>query len=320
MRLPNIQEINRAAEVVYDLLPQTPQLCWPMLSERVGAEVWVKHENLMPIGAFKVRGGVFYMHELAKKNPDTSGVITATRGNHGQSIAMAASRLGLRAVIVVPHGNSRSKNHAMKSLGAELIEHGQDFDTAAEYAGKIATERGLVPVPSFDPALVTGVATYAKELFENAPTLDTVYVPIGMGSGICGVISVREALGLETEVVGVVSSEANTYALSLKAGRPIITDTADTMADGLAVRQAHPLALDIISTHAARVLEVSDEEICAAIRHYYTDCHQVAEGAAAAPLAALLKERDAMQGKRVGLVFSGGNIDRDLFARIIASG
>lgn len=318
MRLPDLEEINRAAEVVYGLLPQTPQICWPMLSERIAAEVWVKHENLTPIGAFKVRGGVYYMHELASKHPDISGVITATRGNHGQSIAMAASRLGLRAVIVVPHGNSRSKNHAIKSLGAELIEHGLDFDTAAEYATEIAAEQGLVPVPSFDLGLVAGVATYAKEFLENTPPLDTVYVPIGMGSGICGVISVREALGLDTEVVGVVSSEANTYALSLRAGRPVTTNAADTMADGLAVRQAHPLALEIISRYASRVVEVGDDEIRVAIRHYYTDCHQVAEGAAAAPLAALLKEREAMQGKRIGLVFSGGNIDRNLFARTIA--
>ncbi len=317
MHLPDLEDINRAAEIVYDLLPQTPQFRWPMLSKRIGTEVWVKHENLTPIGAFKVRGGVFYMHELANNHPDISGVITATRGNHGQSIAMAASRLGLRAVIVVPYGNSNSKNQAMRSFGAELIEHGQDFDAAAQYAKEIATECGLVAVPSFDLGLVTGVATYAKEFFENTPPLDTVYVPIGMGSGICGVISVREALGARTQVVGVVSSQANTYALSLEAGRPITTKSADTIADGLAVRQAHPQALDIIYRHASRVVEVGDDEICAAMRHYYTDCHQVAEGAAAAPLAALLRERDEMRGKRVGLVFSGGNIDRELFAKTI---
>lgn len=318
MHLPDLSEINQATQIVYEVLPQTPQICWPMLSERVGAECWVKHENLMPVGAFKVRGGVLFMRELAKRHPNITGVITATRGNHGQSIALAASRLGLRAVIVVPHGNSKSKNHAMRSLGAELIEHGQDFDTASGYARAIASEYGLVPVPSFDRTLITGVATYAKELFENAPPIDTVYVPIGMGSGICGVISVRESLGLSAEVVGVVSSQANTYALSLDAGRPVVTNSADTLADGLAVREAHPEALEIIARHKVRIIQVTDEEIRAAIRYYFEDCHQVAEGAAAAPLAALLRERDASRGKRVALIFSGGNIDRELFADIIA--
>ena len=318
MRLPSIQEIEAAAKIVYERLPRTPQLAWPAISERVGAEVWVKHENLQPIGAFKIRGGVYYMNQLAAKQARIEGVITATRGNHGQSIAMAASRLGVHAMVVVPHGNSRSKNDAMRSLGAELVEHGRDFDEAAQYARETAKAQRLMSVPSFHPLLVVGVATYAMEFFKGAPELDRVYVPIGMGSGICGMISARQALGLGTEIVGVVSSEANTYALSLKAGKPVTTNSADTLADGLAVRAAHPEALDVISRYASDIIEVNDDEIRAAIRHYYTDCHQVAEGAAAAPLAALMRERGAMQGKRLGLVFSGGNIDRELFSRIIA--
>ena len=318
MRLPDLQEINRGAEIVYEVLPETPQLNWPLLSKRVGAEVWVKHENLQPIGAFKIRGGIYYMHELVKEQPDITGVITATRGNHGQSIAMAASGLGLRAVIVVPHGNSRSKNDATRSLGAEIIEHGQDFDEAAAYAMLIADERRLISIPSFDSRLVTGVASYAMEFFQGAPQLDTLYVPIGMGSGICGVLAAREALGLRTEVVGVIAREANTYALSMREGVPVGTNSADTLADGLAVRKAHPDALEIISHCATRLVEVGEDEIRSAIRHYYTDCHQVAEGAAAAPLAALLREKDSVRGERVGLVFSGGNIDRELFSEIIA--
>lgn len=318
MRLPGTQEIEAAANVLYQQLPRTPQLAWPMLSERVGAEVWVKHENLQPIGAFKIRGGVYYMKELVAKQADVKGVITATRGNHGQSIAMAASRLGLNAVIVVPHGNSRSKNHAMQSLGAELIEHGRDFDEASAYARQTAKDQRLVLIPSFHPLLVTGVASYAMEFFTGKEKLDRLYVPIGMGSGICGVIAAREALGLNTEILGVVSRNANTYARSLEAGRPITTASADTLADGLAVRTAHPDALEIIARHASGLVEVDDDEIRAAIRYYYSDCRQIAEGAAAAPLAALMKERGALRGKRIGLVFSGGNIDRDVFSRIIA--
>ena len=318
VQLPSLQEVVQAAEIVYSDLAPTPQVRWPLLCDRVGTEVWAKHENLLPVGAFKVRGGLFYMRQLAKSNADLAGVISATRGNHGQSIAFAAAKLGLPAVIVVPKGNSAVKNHAMKSLGAELIEYGEDFDTAAEHARGLAASRRLTLVPALDPCLVTGVATYALEFFNAAPPLDTIYVPVGLGSGICGVIAMREALGLTTEVVGVVAEAANTYRLSLTAGRPVGTNSADTIADGLAVRNAHEDALAIIAKHAARIVEVSEDEIRDAIRCYFSDCHQVAEGAAAAALAALLKERPMMTGKRVGLVLSGGNIDRSLFASILS--
>ena len=318
MSLPSLELVRRAGQVAYQDIAPTPQICWPLLSKRMGAEVWVKHENLLPVGAFKIRGGLFYMHELAATSPRPEGVITATRGNHGQSIAFAASKAGLRAVIVVPKGNCPSKNHAMCSLGAELIEHGEDFDTASGHARNLAASLKLTPVPAFDPHLIAGVATYALEFFEAVGQLDRVYVPIGMGSGICGVIAVREALGLTTEVVGVVAAEANTYALSRAAGRPIGTSSANTIADGLAVRNANKDALDIITRHAARIVEVSEAEIRHAIRIYYNDCHQVAEGAAAAALAALVKEGSQAAGKRVGLILSGGNIDRKLYRKIIS--
>ncbi len=319
MGLPNLEDVRQAGAVIYRDLAPTPQIHWPLLSNRIGAEVWVKHENMLPVGAFKIRGGLYYMHSLAKSASKIPGVITATRGNHGQSIAFAASKHGIRAVIVVPKGNSVSKNHAMQSLGAELIEHGEDFDTASEHARELACSAGLIPIASFDPCLVAGVATYALEFFEAVQALDAIYVPIGMGSGICGVIAMREALGLTTEVIGVVAQEANTYPLSVAAGHPVTTNSADTIADGLAVRKASPQALKIITQHAARIVEVSESEIRSAICCYDSDCHQISEGAAAAALAALMQERSKMAGKRVGVVLSGSNIDRELYLDILSS-
>ncbi len=318
MRLPSLEDVRRAGEVIYQDLAPTPQICWPLLSNRVGAEVWVKHENMLPVGAFKIRGGLFYMHELANSDCKPPGVITATRGNHGQSIAFAAAKHGIKAVIVVPRGNCAAKNHAMQSLGAELIEHGEDFDTASEHARELACSAGLMPIASFDPCLVAGVATYALEFFEAVQGLDTIYVPIGMGSGICGVIAMREALELATEVVGVVAREANTYPLSMAAGHPVTTNSADTIADGLAIRKANSQALEIIAQHAARIVEVSETEIRSAIRCYQGDCGQIAEGAAAAALAALMQEQGKMAGKRVGLVLSGSNIGRELYTDVLA--
>jgi threonine dehydratase len=298
-------------------MPPTPQIRWPLVCERTGAEVWIKHENHTPLGAFKVRGGLVYMENLRRTEPAVRGVITATRGNHGQSVAFAAARAGLRAVIVVPHGNSREKNAAMRSLGAQLVEHGDDFQEAFEYAGGMAAADSLHFVRSFDSALISGVASYALELFEAVPGLDTVYVPIGMGSGICGTIAARNALGLKTEIVGVVSAGAPAYGLSFAAGRPVATARADTFADGMACRTPDADAVRMIVEGAARVVTVDDERIREAMRCLFSDTHNVAEGAGAAALAALLEERDRMAGRRVALVLSGGNVDREVYAGIL---
>ena len=309
-------ELEEAAAFVHSVMPATPQYRWPLLCERTGAEVWIKHENHTPIGAFKVRGGLTYMRELKRRQPDIAGVIAATRGNHGQSIAFAALRVGLKAVIVVPHGNSVEKNAAMRALGAELIEHGHDFQAAYEYAMELATERRLHALRSFHRWLVAGVGTYALELFRAVADIDTVYVPIGLGSGICGTIAARDALGLKTKVVGVVAENAPAYALSFAQKAAVSTNSADTIADGMACRVPDTAALAIIVEGADRVVTVSEDEIKAAMRHYFTDTHNVAEGAGAAPLAALLQERAHMAG-RVALILSGGNIDRDLYARVL---
>ena len=314
----DLETLETAADFVRRVMPPTPQFCGPLLSRRIGTELWVKHENHTPIGAFKLRGGLVYLDEVKRSHPDICGVVTATTGNHGQSIALAAARLELEATIVVPHGNSIEKNRAMEGFGARLIEAGRDFQAAYEYAVALAERERLHLVRSFDALLVRGVASYGLELFRAVPDLDTVYVPIGLGSGICGVIAAREALGLTAEIVGVVSENAATYALSFAAGKPVSTNSADTMAGGLAVRVPDPEALDIICRGAARIVTVSEAEIRRAVRILFTDTHNVAEGAGAAPLAAALQERDRLRGKRVAVIQSGGNIDRNLFAEILA--
>jgi threonine dehydratase len=315
--LPTLADLESAARLIYGVMAPTPQLCWPLLSERAGAELWVKHENHTPVGAFKVRGGLTYMTELKRQEPGTAGVIAATRGNHGQSVAFAARRVGLPAVIVVPHGNSAEKNAAMRALGAELVEHGHDFQAAYEHAMGLAAERNLHPLRSFHPWLVVGVGTYALELFRAVPDLDTVYVPIGLGSGIAGTIAARDALGLKTRVVGVVAENAAAYALSFARKQPVSTNSADTIADGMACRVPDNDALAVIFKGAERIVTVTEDEIKAAMRHYFTDTHNIAEGAGAGPLAALLKERAQMLGKRVAVILSGGNIDRPLYASVL---
>ncbi len=313
------EDLEATSRWLGGLLLPTPQLAWPLLAERYGAaEVWVKHENHLPTGAFKVRGGLHYLEHLRREEPGFSGVITATRGNHGQSIAFAARRLGLRAVIVVPQGNSREKNRAMRALGAELVEAGHDFQAAREHSVQLAEREGLHLIPSFHPLLVRGVATYGLEWLRAVPGLHTVYVPIGMGSGICGVIAARDALGSATRVVGVVAERAPAYALSFEEGHPVATERADTFADGIATRSPDPEALAIIRRGAERVVQVGEEGIREAMRACFSDIHQVAEGAAAAPLAALALERDRLRGRKVGVVLSGGNIDREVYAAILA--
>lgn len=316
----SLSEIENAAGIVYAAMPPTPQYAWPLLAKRTGCEVWVKHENHTPIGAFKLRGGLVFMDRLKRREPGLKGVVSATRGNHGQSIALAAARNGIAATIVVPAGNSVEKNAAMRAFGAELIEAGHDFDAAKDAAIRLAAERGLAMVPSFHRDLVAGVASYALELFRAAPPLDTVYVPIGLGSGVCGVISARDALGLTTKVVGVVSTGAPAYALSFAARKVVPTNSADTMADGMAVRGPDAEALEAILKGADRIVQVSDAEIMEAMCAYYTDTHQITEGAGAASLAALIQERERMKGKTVGLILSGGNIDKALYLRALDGG
>ncbi|WP_448030251.1 threonine dehydratase [Bradyrhizobium liaoningense] len=315
----DLNELEHACAIVGQAVPATPAHAWPLLAERLGTQVLVKHENHTPIGAFKVRGGLVYLDRLKRERPNTPGIISATRGNHGQSLAFAAARHGIPVVIYVPRSNSVEKNRAMKAFGAELVEHGEDFQAAAEEAQRRAQFTGLHMVPSFHPDLVLGVATYALEMFRSAPDLDILYVPIGQGSGISGCIMARDLLGLKTEIVGVQSTEAPSYALSFAAGKIVTTETSNTLADGMATRIPDPNAFALIRRGASRIVQVTDDEVAAAIRAYWTDTHNLAEGAGAAALAAALQEKTRLSGKRVGLVLSGGNIDFDLFRRWIGT-
>jgi threonine dehydratase len=317
--MSDLQQLEHAQRVVAAAMPPTPAYAWPLLSARLGATAVVKHENHTPIGSFKVRGGLVYVERLKRERPHIAGLISATRGNHGQSLAFAASRYGLPVTIFVPYGNSVEKNRAMRAFGATLIEHGEDFQSAREEAERRAGRDRLEFVPAFHPDLVLGVATYTLELLRKADDLDVLYVPVGQGSGICGAILARDLLGLATEIVGVQSTEAPSYALSLAAGHVVRTDTADTLADGMATRVPDEEALAIIRKGASRVVQVTDDQIAVAIRAYWTDTHNLAEGAGAAALAAALKEKAKLRGKRVGLILSGGNIDFDLFKRWIAA-
>lgn len=319
MQLPSLEMIEAAADVVHAVMAPTPQICWPELGRHLGAEVWVKHENHTPVGAFKLRGGLVYFDELERTHPEVTGVVAATRGNHGQSIAFAAARHGLRAVIVVPHGNSIEKNAAMRARGAELVEAGDDFQAAIEHAEQLSREQGLHMVPSFDERLVRGVASYSLELFRAVPDLDTLYVPIGLGSGICGAISVRDALKLSTEIVGVVDAAAPAYAESFAAQRPISHPVSPSIADGMACRAPHPEALAIILQGAARVVTVDQPTLRAAVRRLFQFAHNAAEGAGAAALAAAMLERDRNRGRRIAVVQTGGNIDSDVFASVLTT-
>ena len=313
----SVEEFRQAAEIIGECIDPTPQIRWPLLAQRLGVDVWVKHENHLPTGAFKVRGGLVFMRQLYEKGLGETGVIAATRGNHGQSIAFAADRIGVPATIVVPYGNNVDKNRAMKAYGANLIEAGYDFDEALLTDRNLATEHNLFPVPSFDPVLVQGVGTYAFEMFLELPDLDVVFVSIGLGSGICGILSARDALGLKTEVIGVVSTKADAYAQSIDKGYLVTTASAETIADGMAVRAPSPEAFELLKDRVSRVVRVSDEEILEAIKFYYEDTHNLAEGAGAAPLAALYKEKEIYAGKRVGLILSGGNVDEETLMRAI---
>jgi len=314
---PTLTQIESAAEIVYQALTPTPQYNWPLLSKSLGTDVWVKHENHTPIGAFKIRGGLVYFHRLALELYRPKGVISATRGNHGQSVGFAARRYGVQATIVVPFDNSREKNAAMIALGVDLIEHGDDFQAAYEHAAVLAQQRGLHMIPSFDRLLIRGVATYALELLRHVQDLDVVYVPIGLGSGICGMVAARDALGLSTRIVGVVSKHAPAYALSFEQRAPVEHPVTTLLADGVACRTPEPKALEIIWHGVDHIVTVSDDEVAYAMRALFQDTHNVAEGAGALSFAAALQERHVLRGKNVAIVLSGGNVDREVFASVL---
>lgn len=316
--LPQLADLETAAEQVYRVMPATPQYNWPLLSRRVGAELWVKHENHTPAGAFKIRGGIVYMNALKQEQPNVTGVIAATRGNHGQSVAFAATRMGLSSTVVVPKGNSVEKNAAMQAFGAELIVHGDDFQDSLEYAVGLAEERKLHMVQSFDKRLVAGVGTYGYELFKSVPDLEAVFVPIGLGSGICGVMAARDACGSKAEIYGVVSEGSPAYALSFEQKRKVSVNSTVTIADGVDCRTPNDSALAPIFAGAADVIRVPDTLIKEAMRAYYTDTHNIAEGAGAAPLAAVMQEKAKWRGRKVGVILSGGNVDKSLYQEVLS--
>jgi len=316
-RLPNLEEVKRAAESVYRVMRPTPQYCWPLLCQRLGTEVWVKHENQTPTGSFKARTAIVYVEELIKREPGTRGLIAATRGNHGQSVALAANRFGLPAVIVVPFGNSVEKNAAMRGQGARLIEHGHDYQSSREHADLLAAEMGYHFVPPYHRDIVKGVATYWLELFTNVADIDVVYVPIGMGSGACSATVIRNGLGLKTKIVGVVSEAAPAYALSFAQKKCVEAPAQAKLADGLACRKPDQETLEIMLDNLNHVLLVSEAEVAESMRILFTDTHNVVEGAGAAAFAAAVKDKDALRGKRVAVVATGANVDHDVFARVL---
>jgi threonine dehydratase len=312
-----LNELESAAELVHRIVPPTPQYAWPKLKSRAGCTVWVKHENHTPTSAFKVRGGIIYLDRLTRSQPRVPGVVSATRGNHGQSISFAAARAGIPATLYVPVGNSPDQNSAMRAFGARVVEVGRDFDEAKHTALRAATEQGLHFIPSFHPHLVLGVASYALELYRAVPHLDAVYVGVGMGSGICGLIAVRDLLGLKTEIIGVGSTQARATSLSFAAGKVVTTPSALTFADGIATREPDENAVETIYRGAARFVEVSEDAIAEAMRIYFDATHQIAEGAGAAPLAALLQERERMANRNVGVILTGGNIERARLLQVL---
>ena len=312
-----LEEITAASKIVYTDMQPTPQYRWPLLCERLGTEVWVKHENHTPVGAFKIRGGLVYFSRLMQSSDVPGGVISATRGNHGQSIGYAARRYGIPVTVVVPHGNSVEKNAAMQALGVKLIEHGDDFQESREVALTFAHEQSLHMVPAFHPWLVAGVASYSMELLTAVRDIDVVYVPIGLGSGICGMMAARDALNLKTEIVGVVSAHASAYAKSFRAGCPVESPVTTLLSDGMACRTPEPAALELILKGVDRVVQVTDGEVSAAMRMMFECTHNVCEGAGAAPLAAAKQEAVRIAGRRVAVVASGGNVDQDVFARVL---
>ena len=315
------EQVDSAMRTVHAVMPPTPQYAWPLLRERLGFTTWVKHENHTPAGAFKVRGGLTYFETLRREQPQVAGVVSATRGNHGQSVGLAARRYGLPATIVVPKGNSVEKNAAMRALGVTLLEHGDDFQAAREFAIALAAERGLHMVPSLHRDLVRGVMSYWVEFFASfargeAP--EVVFVPIGQGSGFCAAAAARAHTGARSKLVGVVSAQATTYLDSFKAGHVIAAPVTTLLADGMACRIADPEALEIVLREAEDIVAVTDDEVAHAMRILFADTHNVAEGAGAAALAAAIQRKAALQGRSVGIALTGGNVDSGVFAKVLA--
>lgn len=317
MPLPSLAQIREAQSIVYSHMQPTPQYRWPLLEERIGTELWVKHENHSPVGAFKLRGALVYTAWLRQSTPSLRTIVAATRGNHGQGVGMAARVNGLNARIVVPHGNSKEKNRAMRAQGVELIEHGHDFQESLEYARTLAAEPGCAMVDSFHERLVMGTSTYAMEFFENTPPLDIVFAPIGLGSSISGLASARNALGLHTQIIGVVAAQSPSYALSFQQKKIVSAPSLTQIADGLACRQPAEAAMEAIWNNVSSIVQVSEEEIADAMRIYYQDTHNLAEGAGAAALAGALQLRNTLAGIRVGVILTGGNVDADMFASVL---
>ena len=317
MNLPTLQEIESAQLAVYRVMPPTPQYTWPLLNQRLGTEAWIKHENHSPVGAFKLRGAMVYIEWLKQSRPDVHTVVAATRGNHGQGVGMAARLNGLQAIVVVPNGNSLEKNRAMQAQGAKLIEFGNDFQESLEYARELSSLPNYAMVESFHPRLVMGTATYAIEFFRSTPPLASVYVPIGLGSSICGVAAARNALALTTEIVGVVASASPSYALSFRQHQIVQSPSQTKLADGLACRLPNADAMQVIWDNVARIVEVSDAEIAVAMRAYYQDTHNLAEGAGAAALAGALRERELHKGQTIGIICTGGNVDSAVYQQVL---
>jgi threonine dehydratase len=313
----DLDDLARATAIVRRHVPPTPQYEWPLLNEVAGSAVVVKHENHTPVGAFKVRGGLVYLDRLVRERPEVAGVVSATRGNHGQSLAFAGRVHGRSVTIFVPHGNSVEKNASMRALGAEVVEFGDDFQEARERSIDVASERGLEAVPPFHPDLVLGVATYARELFDAAGALDTVYVPVGMGSGINALIAVRDLLGLHTAIVGVVSERAPSTLLSFERGEVVATESAATFVDGVATRSPDPVSIAGIIGGAARIIAVSDDATAQAMRIIFRTTHNVAESAGAIGLAGLLSEPVDRRGERSAFVLCGGNVDTAQFHAVL---
>lgn len=317
LHLPSLSELNDAADIVYGAMPPTPQYSWPLINQALGTEAWIKHENHTPTGAFKVRGGLVYIEALRRRLPQVRGVVSATRGNHGLSIGYASQRHALAATIVVPYGNSKEKNAAMCALGVTLVEHGTEFQDSREHAARLAVERDLHMIPSFHRDLVSGVSSYWLELLRAQPELDWLLVPIGQGSGICAAVAARNALGLSTRIIGVVSAHALAYKHSFERKTLCEAPVSTVVADGMACRVPDPESLEILLAQVDDVVAVTDTEVAAAMRLYYLATHNVAEGAGAAALAAALQLRSRLQGKRIGLPLCGGNVDHDQFAAIL---
>ncbi len=320
MSFPSRQNIERACQIVYEAMAPTPQYRWPLLSERAGCEVWLKHENHGPLGAFKIRSALVYFRRLRESGGAVQVAVTATRGNFGQAVAFAARREGMEAVVYVPRGNSPGKNRAMQSLGARLVEHGEDFEEARIEACRWSAAEGHHYVPSFHEWLVEGTATYSWELFRAVEGIDVAFVPIGMGSGMLGMCAAREALGVKTEIVGVVSAHAPAYYESFQRREVVVSPARTRLADGMAVPAPDARAVELMCAHVSRVVKVTDDEVAAAMRAVFDDTHNVAEGGGAAGVAAILKERDGLRGKRVAAVLSGGNVDRAMFAEVLSAG